>query len=123
MAPVGRHSTELREHFEFAAGATAPSLGYAQIGDDPHETATLRSTINLTSDINFDWDLRYVSKLPNPAVPAYVEMGAGFGWNVSEMVRLSLTGFNLLHARHQEFPASEADAVPRSFSVGLQWRF
>ncbi len=115
--------TELREHFEFAAGATAPSLGYAQIGDDPHETATLRSTINLTSDINFDWDLRYVSKLPNPAVPAYVEMGAGFGWNVSEMVRLSLTGFNLLHARHQEFPASEADAVPRSFSVGLQWRF
>jgi iron complex outermembrane receptor protein len=114
---------ELREHYKFAAGATAPSLGYSQIGDDPHETATFRSAVNLTSDINFDWDLRYVSKLPNPVVPAYVEMGASVGWNVSETLRLSLSGFNLLHARHQEFPPSEADAVPRSFSVGLQWRF
>jgi iron complex outermembrane receptor protein len=114
---------ELREHYQFAAGATAPSLGYSQIGDDPQETATFRSAMNLTSDINFDWDLRYVSKLPNPVVPAYVEMGASVGWNVTETLRLSLSGFNLLHARHQELPALEADAVPRSFSVGLQWRF
>ncbi len=79
--------------------------------------------MDLWSDVNFDWDLRYVSKLPNPVVPAYVELGASVGWNVSETLRLSLSGFNLLHARHQELPASEADAVPRSFSVGLQWRF
>ena len=115
--------TELREHFDFAPGASAASLGFAQIGDDPHQTASLRSAMDITSDVNFDWDLRYVSKLPNPVVPAYVEMNASVGWKVSETVRLSLSGFNLLHAKHQEFPASEADAVPRSFSVGLQWRF
>jgi len=114
---------ELQEHFDFKPGATAPSLGPSQIGDDPHETATFRSAMDLWSDVNFDWDLRYVSKLPDPVVPAYVEMNASIGWNVTETVRLSLSGFNLLHARHQEFPPSEADAVPRSFSVGLRWRF
>ena len=113
----------LREHFDFAAGSTGAALGVSQIGDDPHETATLRSRIDMLSNVNFDWDLRYVSKLPNPIVPAYVELNASIGWNVSQTVRLSLSGFNLLHARHQEFPASVADAVPRSFSVGLQWRF
>jgi len=115
--------TELREDFRFAPGSTSALLGVAQIGDDPHQTATLRSSLDLLSNVNFDCDLRYVSKLPNPLVPAYVELNAGIGWNVSQTVRLSLSGFNLLHARHQEFPASVADAVPRSFSVGLQWRF
>ena len=113
----------LREHFNFDPDSTGMAVGVSQIDDDPHETATFRSAINVTPDVNFDWDLHYVSKLPNPVVPAYVEMGASVGWNVSDTLRLSLSGFNLLHARHQEFPASEADAVPRSFSVGLQWRF
>ncbi|HTW36599.1 MAG TPA: TonB-dependent receptor [Rhizomicrobium sp.] len=115
--------TELREHFDFQPGSTGVAVGVSQIGDDPQKTATFRSAMDLTPDVNFDWDLRYVSKLPNPVVPAYVEMNASVGWNVSKTLRLSLSGFNLLHARHQEFPASEADAVPRSFSVGLQWRF
>ena len=115
--------TELREHFDFDPTSTGMAVGVSQVGDDPHETAALHSAMDLTSDVNFDWDLRYVGRLPNPVVPAYVEMNAGVGWNVSETLRLSLSGFNLLHAKHQEFPASEADAVPRSFSVGLQWRF
>ena len=79
--------------------------------------------MNLGPDVTLDADLRYVGVLPNPHVPAYVELDASVGWNVSDRVRLSLAGFNLLHARHQEFPAPEASAVPRSFSAGMQWRF
>ncbi len=67
-------------------------------------------------------DFRYVGRLPNPRVPAYAELNANVGWNVSDDVRLSLSGFNLLHAKHQEFPAPDANAVPRGFAVGLQWR-
>jgi iron complex outermembrane receptor protein len=114
---------ELKEHFNFKPDATATFIGVSQIGDDPEQTASLRSQIELGPDVNFDTELRYVSRLPDPAVPAYVEMNANVGWNVSRKLRLSLSGFNLLHARHQELPAAEADAVPRSFSVGLQWRF
>jgi iron complex outermembrane receptor protein len=45
------------------------------------------------------------------------------GWNLTERMQLSLSGFNLLHERHQEFPAPEANAVPRSFTADLSWRF
>jgi iron complex outermembrane receptor protein len=61
--------------------------------------------------------------LPNPRVASYIELNSSIGWNVNDAIRLSLSGFNLLHNRHMEFPASEANAVPRSYAVGLQWRF
>ena len=114
---------ELSEHFKFKPGATAPGIGTAQLGDDPSQSASLRSSMNLTDAVGFDADLRYVGSLPDPHVPAFVELNSSLWWNVSDTTRLSLSGFNLLHAHHQEFPVSEANAVPRSFSVGLQWRF
>jgi len=113
---------ELNEHFNFKPGSSQ-LLGVAQIGDDPEQRASLKSSINLGPDVSLDADIRYVGTLPNPHVPDYVELNTRIGWNVSDTVQLSLSGFNLLHARHLEFPASEANAVPRSFSVNLQWRF
>lgn len=112
----------LSEHFDFTPAATLESIGIAQIGDDPSSSATLRSSMNLGDDVTVDADFRYVGRLPNPRVPAYAELNANVGWNVSDDVRLSLSGFNLLHAKHQEFPAPDANAVPRGFAVGLQWR-
>ena len=114
--------SELVEQFGFKAGSSG-LLGVSQIGDDPRERAALRSSMDLGPDITLDADLRYVGVLPDPHVPAFVELDASVGWNVSQSVRLSLSGFDLLHARHQEFPAPDASAVPRSFSVGMQWRF
>jgi iron complex outermembrane receptor protein len=113
---------ELSEHFNFKPGASG-LVGVSQLGDDPEHSAALRSAMNLGDDVNFDAELRYVGALPDPAVPSFVELNASVGWNVRDDVRLSLSGFNLLHARHLEFPAPGANAVPRSYSVGLQWRF
>ena len=113
---------ELSEHFAFAPTASLTGIGVAQIGDDPTNSATLRSSMNISDDVTFDADLRYVGTLPKPRVPSYVELNASIGWNLSDSVRLSLSGFNLLHAKHQEFPAPDANAVPRSFAAGLQWR-
>ena len=114
---------QLSEDFRFKPGATAPFVGVAQLGDDPAQSATLRSSMNFTGDAGLEADLRYVGPLPNPHLPDYVELDANVWWNVTDTTRLSVSGFNLLHARHLEFPASEANAVPRSYSVGLQWRF
>ncbi len=113
---------ELIEHFAIKPGNVA-LLGIAELGDDPEARASLRSSMNLGPDVTLDGELRYVGALPDPHLPAFVEFNTSIGWNVSDAVRLSLSGFNLLHARHQEFPASEANAVPRSFAAGLQWRF
>ena len=79
--------------------------------------------MNLGSAVTFDTDLRYVSELPNPRVLAYGELNAHLGWNVTDHVQLSLSGFNLIHAHHQESPGPAAGAVPRSVAAALQWRF
>jgi iron complex outermembrane receptor protein len=113
---------ELDEHLTFKAGASG-LLGAAQAGDDPKNQASLRSSMNLGRNVTLDADLRYVSALPSPFVPAYVELNSRIGWNVTDRVQLSLSGFNLLHAHHLEFPADGATAVPRSFLAELRWRF
>ena len=112
----------LEENLRFKPGASA-LLGVAQAGDDPEHQASLRSSMNLPRDITFDADLRYVDALPDPHVPAYVELNSRIGWNVTKRVQLSLSGFNLLHDRHLEFPAPAANAVPRSFFAEVRWRF
>jgi iron complex outermembrane receptor protein len=50
-------------------------------------------------------------------------LNSRFGWRLSPRVEVSLSGFNLLHDRHQEFPGPAAEAVPRSLLAGVQWRF
>ena len=114
---------ELRQDFHFAPGATAPFIGVSQLGDDPETSATLRSSMALGGDVEWQADLRYVGTLHDPHLASYVELNSSIGWQMTDSVRLSLSGFNLLHDRHYEFPPSEASAVPRSYSVGLQWRF
>ena len=94
-------------------------LGTSQVGDDPSYHAMLRSSANLTARLTFDATLRYVGSLPDPAVPAYTELNARLGWQLSSRCDLALTGLNLLHAHHQEFPAP-ADLVGRSFLASIE---
>jgi iron complex outermembrane receptor protein len=114
---------ELCQHFNFTPDASAPFIGTSQLGDDPHTSATLRSSMNFGAGVEWEADFRYVSELPDPHVASYVELNSSIGWQMTDSVRLSLSGFNLLHDRHYEFPPSEASAVPRSYAVGFQWRF
>ena len=61
------------------------------------------------------------SALPTPAVPAYMELNGRFGWNLNDRLELSLSGRNLLHARHVEYLGGAA--ISRSVIAELQWRF
>ena len=112
----------LREAFSFEPGASG-LLGVAQAADDPEHQASLKSSMNLGRSVTFDADLRYVDALPNPSVPAYVELDGRVGWNITDKLQLSLTGQNLLHAYHQEYPAPGASAVPRQVFAGLRLKF
>ena len=112
----------LRESLRFKPGASGV-LGLAQAGDDPGEQASLRSSMTLGDNVTLDGDLRYVSALPNPAVPSYVELGARLAWNVDDHLQLAVTGANLLHDHHQEFPGPAANAVPRSVYAQVRWRY
>jgi iron complex outermembrane recepter protein len=96
-------------------------LGTSQVGDDPSLRAMLRSSANLTAKLTFDATLRYVSSLPDPAVPAYTELNARLAWHLSQRCDLALTGLNLLHAHHEEYPAP-SDLVGRSFVASIDLR-
>lgn len=109
----------LVQKFRFKEGST-PLLGTSQVGNDPRHRATLRSSMDIGRQINLDLDLRYVSALPDPRVPAYVELGARLGWQFDDRAELSVSGFNLLHKQHRELPASQASPLSRSVFVALK---
>jgi len=110
----------LSEQLKFAPGASQ-ILGVAQAGDDPRYQAHLRSSLNLGSGVTLDNDLRFIGALPKPHVPSYAEMNARLGWDVGNGLELSVSGLNLLHAHHQEFPAP-ADEIPRSAYFEARWK-
>jgi iron complex outermembrane receptor protein len=92
--------------------------------DDPKHQAQLRSYVNFGGGVTWDSFLRYVGKLPDPAVPAYAELNMRLGWKVTPFWDLSLSGFNLIHAHHPEFVESGiTDEVPRSVLLESRWRF
>jgi iron complex outermembrane receptor protein len=114
--------TLLRERLRFKPGASG-LLGVAQAGDDPPQQASLRSSLALGHAVSLDTDLRWVDALPNPAVPSYAELDARLAWALSDRVQISVSGRNLLHEHHQEFPAPGASAVPRSVYADVRLRF
>lgn len=114
--------TWTRERLSFKSGASR-ILGLAQAGDDPSSHASLVSSMNLPRHTSFDATLRYVGALPDPALPHYYEMDARFGWQASPALDLSLSGANLLHARHYESPPPYGEQITRSVIAGVRWKF
>lgn len=112
-------TTLMRERLHFKPGATLIGLGPAQDGVDPAHQFTLRSSMNLDRFVTLDLDFRAVDKLGQAAVPAYAEFDGRLAWNVSDRLSLTLSGVNLLHAHHVEYPGG--DAMPRTILAGLQW--
>jgi iron complex outermembrane receptor protein len=114
--------TAMHESLRFSPGASA-AVPLSQETDDPSDQLSLASSMNLRRDLTFDARLRYVGALPDPALDAYTELSARVAWQAARGVELSLTGRNLLHARHLEFPAPDGEAIDRSVNAGVAWRF
>jgi iron complex outermembrane receptor protein len=86
--------------------------------------------MDLPHGLTLDADLRGVGALPDPASPAYVELGARLAWAVTSSFELSVTGSNLLNPHHLEFgsAATPVQFAPvgvdaeRSVVVSAKWR-
>ncbi|MBO0749623.1 MAG: TonB-dependent receptor [Porphyrobacter sp.] len=115
-------ATVLWRHFTFKPGGSG-LLGPGQDGTDPPYTIMLRSSMNPLTHVTFDLDLRAVGKLRDTTtpVPAYRELGGRLAWQATRRVTLSVSGTNLLHARHLEYPSS--DFIPRRIMGGLELRY
>jgi iron complex outermembrane receptor protein len=115
--------TVLRKNLHLEPGATTVALDQHQ-GNDPDFQWSLRSSMDLTDTVEWDFGLRTVDSLPSPAVPAYTSLDTRLGWHVTPDLELSLAGFNLLDDRHPETgqPASRGE-LRRTVYAGVRLRF
>ncbi len=112
----------IRENFKFDPTASG-FLDASQLGSDPKHQAMLRSSMNLGGGVTFDAGLRHVGPFPQPYLPAYLELDARLGMALADGLTISVAGANLLHDRHQEYPGSSGNLIPREVRAALQWRW
>lgn len=101
--------------------ASSKILGVRQVANDPKYQAQLKSSVTFGKRISLDAALRYRSALPEPRLPAYVELNGRLAFAVTESIEVAVSGQNLLHETHQEY--SQGTQIPRVAFVDLQWRF
>ena len=81
-------------------------------GESPRNQVSLRSMMNLRSDITLDTWLRYVDNLPTYGIDNYVTLDARVAWQVNPTVELSLVGQNLLDNAQPEFGYLFINTIP-----------
>ena len=111
--------TELRR----GSGSHDPVNGRGE-GNDPNHILVARSSIDLPGRMEFDSILRWVSELPDPAVPAYVTLDLRLGWEPRPGLEVAIVGRNLLDEFHPEARATTGTReLSRSVFGTLTWRF
>lgn len=111
----------LHKDLEFKQGASG-LLGVEQAGNDPRWRAYLKSSMDLGRGVTLDAIARYVDTLPDPRNDAYYELALHVGWELSPSWQISLSGFNLLHERHTEYPPPIGMQIERSVFIEARWR-
>jgi iron complex outermembrane recepter protein len=91
-------------------------------------TASVRSSFDLSSRLEIDTTLRYVGRLSTLHDPAYTELDAALTWLARPDLTFSLVGQNLLDAHHPEqdfaFSASGLSTeVQRGVYGRVTWQF
>lgn len=115
----------LHERFTFDPESTDPTGG-ANEAQDPAHQFSLRSSTDLSKDLELDAMFRHVGELPHPVVPAYSELDVRLGWSVGRHWTVGVVGRNLLHDRHLEFASfgtSMREEFERAVHVVTSWRF
>ena len=112
----------LRENLSFTQGASG-LLGVSQAGDDPTHQMLLKSSLDISRAMTFDASLRYVGRLPNPGLASYVEMNLRWGWQLNRNLQISVSGNNLLHTYHLEYPAPDGERISRAVYAEARWKF
>jgi iron complex outermembrane recepter protein len=97
-------------------------------GKNPRHQVSLRSSWDLSKNVDFDLTARYVDCLTSLNVPSYITMDLRMAWRPRKDLELALVGQNLLQPHHYEFGSStetqynECTEVPRGVYGTLAWR-
>jgi iron complex outermembrane recepter protein len=129
LQPVARWRTHLsytwmHSTIERAAGSRDVSGGVSE-QNDPTYLFNVRTSVDLTRNIELDVFLRAVDALPDPPVPAYADMNLRLGWRATPRIDLWIVGHDLLHDSHPEFgtPIPRRVEFERGARAGATFRF
>jgi iron complex outermembrane receptor protein len=97
--------------------------GLALLGNDPPYWFQFGASFDAGTRVELDGQLRKSAPLPQPAVPAYVELNLRAAYWVTRALELSVTGRNLFERSHPEWGVDPVRAeVGRSVFVQMRWR-
>ncbi len=120
----------LEEHIRVKPGQTDYDNALGETSDPKHQFS-IRSSIDLPHNIQFDTALRWVDTLLTDSgpvretTPSYFELDARLAWRPTDRLEISVVGQNLLHAQHIEygyFNPNEEEIV-RSVYAKVSWRY
>jgi iron complex outermembrane recepter protein len=122
--------TWLEESLHIKPGTTDINNALNETADPAHR-ASLRSSLDLTDNLQWDVMLRRVSDRPihsGPVlgyVPGYSELDLRLAWRPRVRVELSIVGQNLLHDHHHEyvFPGPMQIEIERTVYGKVTWQF
>ncbi|AOY59468.1 TonB-dependent receptor plug domain-containing protein [Desulfococcus multivorans] len=87
---------------------------------NPRNQISIRSALNITSQLELDLWFRYVDRLNENDVDEYASLDARLAYRPTDRLELSVVGQNLLEPRHAEFSSIE---VERSIYLKADWCF
>ncbi|HXA17395.1 MAG TPA: TonB-dependent receptor [Thermoanaerobaculia bacterium] len=96
-------------------------------GTDPRHQLQLRSFMQLPRQLELDTSAYYAGRIAND-VPSYLRLDAQLSWRPARRWELSISGQNLLHARHAEFAPVNGQSesitlAQRTVNGKVTWRF
>ena len=99
-------------------------FGTSFAGNDPDYQLSLRSSMNVGRDIEFDVDVRHIDDLPDPSIDAYTALNARLGWHITESLELAVVGSGITDPSHQEFlnPSLPRREIQRSIYFSAVWK-
>ena len=93
----------------------------------PEHQFQLRSALGLRSNLDFDAALYFVGRVDQEQVPAYTRLDMQLRWRLRKSLEFSVTGQNLLAARHAEFGPTQDGVnnmlIRRSVLGKITWRY
>ena len=96
-------------------------------GENPHHQISLRSSMGMPGDLEFDLWVRYADNLPSQNVGSYITLDARLGWRPHKDIEMSVVGQNLIDSDHPEFQpemfATSLTEVERSVYGKITWQF
>jgi iron complex outermembrane receptor protein len=112
-------------HMVINRGPHSQDIGSGPIieGSSPQHQALIQSGWDFAKRFKFDFDYRYVSKLPAQNIAAYHTADARLAWTVYRGLEISAVGDNLFQPFHYESPSDPGPnvAIKRSYYGEVRW--